>query len=378
MPSAVITSVHPYGCGLIVGSHQIARELTRRGWQVLLLSDPASIVHLLGAPVRASARARVRAAWRGAVTDAGCIALTPFTLLPLARDFGAGVAFNLRGWPWVSLPWLPRFLARAGLRDVDLFFLDSPLAAALTTALRPRRLVLRVFDDTSEEPPWPPALEAQARALAHRADLVAVTSPALADRARTLGARRIHLMPNGADVEHFARPRAEPADLAPIARPRVVYAGAIAPWVDVALMDAVAQRMPQASFIWIGPGRADTIGKRSNVYRLGPRSYDALPAYLQHCDVGVIPFDRRRYPRLVDSVHPLKLYDYLAAGLRVVATPWRELERIGAPVQYAVSAPEFVARIEAALEQQSPSVTEFLTRASWRARVDGLLTQLAL
>ncbi|MFN3869340.1 MAG: glycosyltransferase [Hyphomicrobiaceae bacterium] len=375
-PTAVITSVHPFGAGLVVGAHQIARELTGRGWRVALLSDPASLVHLLGCIWHTSARQRVAAALRAPLTVDGLLALTPLTFVPLARDCGAGVKSFVRWWPWLSWPVVPRFLARYGFRDIDLFLLDGPLPACLQTSLRPRWTVLRLFDDTSEERRWPRALADQRNRLAKAADLVAITAPAIEQQAMAMGARRVHLMPNGADIEHFARPASEPADLAPIPRPRVVYVGALAPWVHFDLMDQVARRMPQVSFVWIGPGRPELIVRRHNVYVLGSRPYAELPGYLQHCDAGVIPFDRDRHPRLVDSVHPLKLYDYLAAGLPVVATPWVELRRIAAPVRFACSPHEFVDAIGSAFNDGRIDASPFLATATWAARVDGLLRAL--
>lgn len=378
MPTAVITSVHPFDTGLVVGSHQVARELAQRGWRVVLLSDPASLVHLAGVVWHANARHKVRAALRAAVEADGLTAVTPLTFVPLARDFGAGSRLLLRLWPWLSNPVVPRFLEQFGFRDIDLFFLDSPVPAVLRARLRPRRIVLRLFDDTSRERPWPRALVEQARLVAQAADLVAITAPSLAPRATAMGARRVHLMPNGADLEHFSHSSAEPIDLAPVPRPRVVYVGALAPWVHFSLMDEVARRMPDTSFVWIGPGRTEAIAARPNVYVLGPRPYKVLPGYLQHSDVGVIPFDRDRHARLVDSVHPLKLYDYLAAGLPVVATPWAELMRIQPPVSFASTADEFVSAIVASVLHGRVDARTFLEGATWAARVDGLLAALDL
>lgn len=378
MPAAVISSVHPYSSGLIVGSHQIARELARRGWHVLLLSDPASLAHMVAAIVHHRARARCRAATRGLVKVDGVLALTPWTLVPLARDFGAGSARLLAIWPRASWPYLPRLLRELGFERPELALLDTPLAASAVDALAPKRLVMRLFDDTSEEKPWPPALQRAAEALAARADLVAITAPMLAPHAERLGARRIHLMPNGADLQHFTTPRPPPPELASIARPRVVYSGALAPWVDYEWMNTAARRLPGISFLWIGPGPTEAVQRLPNVFVLGPRPYDSLPAYLQHCDVGVIPFDRRRFPRLIDSVHPLKLYDYLAAGLAVVATRSAELERIAAPVALADSPDEFVTCIVSALRGGPAPAAAFLASATWQARVDALLARLQI
>ena len=378
MPKAVVTSVHPFDAGLIVGTHHIANELVRRGWQVLLLSDPASLVHIIGSLWHEPARRRVRAALssqRGSVGN--LVSLTPMTLLPLARELGAGSKAVLRLWPWLAHPILPRYLRSAGFNEIDVLIFDSVLAANLLRRMRPRRTVLRIFDDTSGDPPWPPALMGLRADVARNADLVAITAPTLFSTAEQLGAKRIYLMPNGADIEHFSRAAPEPPDLAPVPRPRVVYAGALAPWVHFALMAEVATRMPDVSFVWIGPGQLPHSCVRPNVRHIGARPYAFLPGYLQHCDVGVIPFDRDGHKTLVDSVHPLKLYDYLAAGLPVVATPWAELQRIKPPIRFARTADEFVAALHFSFRRERYTYPAFLDNASWAARVDGLLAAIA-
>ena len=127
-------------------------------------------------------------------------------------------------------------------------------------------------------------------------------------------------LPNGVDAENFARPRPEPEDIAGLARPRVVYVGALEYWFDVELLERCALARPDVPFVVIGPrpdGLPASLATLRNVHLIGPRPYAEIPAYLQHCDVGIVPFRR---DALVDSIHPIKVYEYLAAGLRVVAT----------------------------------------------------------
>lgn len=57
-----------------------------------------------------------------------------------------------------------------------------------------------------------------------------------------------------------------------------------------------------------------------------------MPGYVQHCDVATVPFRRGS---LVDAIHPIKVYEYLACGLPVVAIGWPELEDMGAPIELA-------------------------------------------
>jgi glycosyltransferase involved in cell wall biosynthesis len=55
-----------------------------------------------------------------------------------------------------------------------------------------------------------------------------------------------------------------------------------------------------------------------NIHVLDRRPYAALPGYLAALDCALIPF---RATPLTAAVSPIKLYEYLAAGLPVVSTP---------------------------------------------------------
>ncbi len=54
------------------------------------------------------------------------------------------------------------------------------------------------------------------------------------------------------------------------------------------------------------------------MHLLGTRAYDELPAVLRGADAALIPYALNE---LTASIFPMKVYEYLAAGLPVVATP---------------------------------------------------------
>ena len=88
----------------------------------------------------------------------------------------------------------------------------------------------------------------------------------------------------------------------------------MAEWFDTALLAATARALPQVSFVIIGPGstRLTELADFRNVYLLGTRPYAVIPAYYQHAAVGLIPFTRAGHAAFVDSINPLKLYEYTA------------------------------------------------------------------
>ena len=113
---------------------------------------------------------------------------------------------------------------------------------------------------------------------------------------------------------------------------------------------------------------------------IGVRSFDQIPCYLHNADVGLIPFDVEGHPELVHAIHPLKLYEYLACGLPVVATRWHELEALGSPALLFDGVTDFTTRVRQALSGQPDADIgrAFARRADWSARVDTLLAALGM
>jgi hypothetical protein len=240
-------------------------------------------------------------------------------------------------------------------------------------------------DDTGAFPDAPRShdrLEAEALA---RVDLVVATARRLLDGARRAGARRVLYLPNACDPAPFAAaaPRAagaaEPPGLAGLPRPRAVYAGAIDSWFDAALLGEVARRLPRWGFALIGPARgraAAVLAGLANVRLLGPRPYAALPDHFAAADAGIVPFV---LDRMTHAIHPIKVYEYLAAGLPVVATPMEETAAMGAPIRLAADAAAFAAALEAAAgegEEARAARRAFASRNTWDDRFATLMRVL--
>ena len=133
-----------------------------------------------------------------------------------------------------------------------------------------------------------------------------------------------------------------------IPRPRVIYVGAIHDWFDVDLVHYCAKNLPNYSFIIIGPDRKDLslLRKLKNVHILGAISYDKIPAFLYNSQVGIIPFNVKDYPALVNSINPLKMYEYLACGLKVLSVEWEKIKDMNDIINLTTKKDEFVDAIE--------------------------------
>ena len=115
-----------------------------------------------------------------------------------------------------------------------------------------------------------------------------------------------------------------------------------------------------------------------NVFLLGFRDFDALPAYLRIFDVCIIPF---HLTELVDSVDPIKLREYLCAGKPVVTTNFREARKFTDLIYIARDHKDFVEKVGVALNENDPYlIQERILRVrgdDWPSKV-GLISSLVL
>lgn len=141
---------------------------------------------------------------------------------------------------------------------------------------------------------------------------------------------------------------AEPLELTAVPRPRALYFGGLSARIDVEALEAVASASVQVVLVGFAPSPpvAALIAGHPNVHFLGPRSPSESPAYLRHCDVGIVPHTDEPFTW---SMEPHKVYNYACAGLRSVvlncacppamkdfATSTTDLESFVAAVQHAI------------------------------------------
>jgi len=307
----------------------------------------------------------------------GLHVLSPL-VIPLHR-FAAVRALNRRLLPLL----VRRAVRRLGL-ERPILWAYVPQAEALLDALEPSLVVYHCVDDIAAQPGIDGASFRAAEArFASRADLVLASAPSLARRMRTLNANVLDA-PNVADTALFARALEDgPIDavLDALPHPRIVFTGAVvATKLDVPLLVELARARPQWTFALVGPvGPGDprtdvsALAAEPNVHLLGPRRYEQLPDVLRGADAGLIPYARNE---LTDSIFPMKVYEYLAAGLPVVAT---ELPSIACVEEVATAsdAAGIAARLDAALTDDDPALRAERSRAAEAHSWDARLAQIA-
>jgi len=207
----------------------------------------------------------------------------------------------------------------------SVFILSNVFAIDVAASFRPSRLVYDCNDAHADFPGLPQWARSYQERTLRRADRVIVSARRLGeDAARVRGSDRDVLMVgNGVDYRAFHE-AVLLRKKSPGARPLIGYIGAIAPWFDFELVRAVAEARPQWDFVLVGPvlGEPAALARLDALPNVSVRPavpHDEVPRVLADFDVGLIPFRRTT---LTEGVNPNKLYEYLAAGLPVVSTPF--------------------------------------------------------
>lgn len=229
-----------------------------------------------------------------------------------------------------------------------------------------------VFDAVDDFPEWRP----YERAMLQRADAVVTSARSLFERLSGEHSR-VYLVPNGWDDRLARKPLPpRPTDLPPA--PVAGFVGAWAPWIDARLLEAVAARLPRWQFAVIGPLHGRRPARGANIHHLGHKPHSELASYLHHLDVGLIPFQLNQITR---AANPVKLWEYLGAGLPVVATPIPEVLPLQDHVAVAAEPDGFARAIEAARQTDTPERREarkgLARQNSWTARFARLQAALA-
>jgi len=252
-----------------------------------------------------------------------CVADRSFSRHALAagREFGPDVVY-----------WRNEYLSRSGL--VVAHSLGVPLVMEVNGLLA--NDVRSMYRSLAE--PYGAALE---RRKLRSADVVVTVSPGLADALVELGAvrDRVVVVPNSVSVERLASPRIA-AD-----KPSVTigWVGHLMQWHREALgmlieiAPDVLRRAPRAEFVVIGGGpgleqlkeRVAGAGLAGRFRFTGTVPSDEVPGLLADVDIGVIP-------AVFDYAFPVKLVEFGAAGLAVVAPRSESLDRqLAAGSEYA-------------------------------------------
>lgn len=272
---------------------------------------------------------------------------------------------------------------RLGLH-APLLWLNPHSAVHMAGQMGEQAVLYDITDDwiSLTQAPWlVDLIRAQDAALCACADAVIVCSQKLYEMKQGM-ASRLALIANGVEAEHYASVLDSrlplPAEAAQWPRPVFGYTGTLHPdRVDVPLIAELARGLSSGSVALVGPDYLrpeDHAALRAlpNVFLTGPKPYAQLPEYMRAFDVCITP---HRVTPFTESLNPIKLWEYLAAGKPIVSTNVAGFRDYPQFVSIAADAAEFITLLESALTED-PAVGKARQAEarshSWDARLDAV------
>lgn len=207
-----------------------------------------------------------------------------------------------------------------------LFWYITPMAMPFSKNLNPKLVVYDCMDELSHFKGAHPDMIKNEASLLKVADVVFTGGQYLYEYKKDKHTN-IYPFPSSIDQKHFASGLQcnDPDDQAHIPHPRAGFFGVIDERLDIELLDELAQKMPEINFVMIGPVvKIDpaTLPRHSNIYYLGQKNYNDLPAYLGNWDIALLPFAKNDSTRFIS---PTKTPEYLCCEKPVISTSIRDV-----------------------------------------------------
>lgn len=277
---------------------------------------------------------------------------------------------------------LKRWVKAMSFRDPIVWtFLPTSIALDIIGEFDNRKLLVYYnIADFNALTDNPKKLRKMEDALIKKCDLIFAQGKEISDKCKQLNPN-VYIFPFGVNIEVFenfiSHPvKTEPADFAGIGKPVIGYVGGIHKHVDLALLRYMAKRHPEWSIVLVGPRQVETreLDDLPNVFVLGKKEFEELPAYINKFDACIIPYLVSEYTK---TVYPTKLNEYFIMGKPVVSTALPEVEMMnknnGNMTLIAGTHEEFVKLTEDALLQDSVKMSSdrvaIAKKSSWSERI---------
>ena len=217
-----------------------------------------------------------------------------------------------------------------------------------------------------------PRLEAQYMKMV---DHVIVSSEGLQNSKKPFN-NHIDTVKNGVDFELFHKA------FVPLsqknAKKKIGYIGTIDQRIDYDILKQLALEFPDTEIIIVGrvlddmsevKEQTDPLRAISNIRFEGAKPPTALMEYLKEFHIGIIPFIKNEQTA---AIYPMKINEYLAAGLGVVATDFAPLSEFGEAIHVSTNTADFIQAVKDLLEQDSDhkqlARVEIAKQNSWQQR----------
>lgn len=368
----IITSEY-YGAPTKIGAHRFSDQLAKRNYEVTIISFPISPLYKLVSKktgyVERNANANQIIEVRNNLRT-----LVPKVLIPPLMQICKFFPYYTELWfRWNST--VSNFLKQS---KFDIAICESPLLQGIFKRTKASTKIIRVPDNF--EGFWGSSAQLSQLIESFYSMAETIISPSqqlISKYQKIYPDKQVFQVPNGVDESLFDEPRTTKDNSYRKEGPTAIYIGSLSKWFDFRLLYETAERRPEWTFLIIGKLESTHSSPPPNVNFLGAMPIELATRYLVNANCGLIPFDVRNHESLVNYVNPIKLYEYMAYGLPVIATRWKELELLESPAILIDNADELCRALDDCERcDKSEELVAFARQFTWQHITTNLLAKI--
>ena len=352
--------------GFVVGSHQLAKSLINKGHSVNHISTPVSLIHFFKGK-QGREKFFYALLENKKKTRFGFLDHIPITITPLGYS---DVLDKINHWV------VNRQIRKITGENIELIFIDQPLLYSSLDLFKNAAKIYRPTDLYTEMATGGRRFEAPEKKCIEKVSGVISTSIKVDQHISALTNKPRLTIKNGVDYDLFQQN--EEINEAPIEKASgCVYIGSIDFRFDLELAKKLACRYPEFQFDYFGPILIDinSTDLPENMRFPGPIPYKQIPLTLRKYKVSIIPMNK--HPAN-EGRSPMKLYEFLAAGLPVLSRRTQSIsEEVSPGILLYENNADIYQKFEQLIEQSQHTDAEIFKSIaydeSWEKKAEQIL-----
>jgi hypothetical protein len=372
MRRILIADSHYFDQYGMLGQRQYSLQFANHGWDVAYITNPLTPLNTIFGRDKRHISIRLLNHIKSGVNIKDHLwYYVPFTLVPFHNNTVFDRQWFFDNYYRFMVPPIKSVIKSKGFSSVDVLWLGTSHQSFWQDILDYKCCIYRLAD-------YPGGFQGDSditvtamEQIIQSSDFILVTSKVLLRKYKSrFPGKEFIYCPNGVDLSNFVRNQYHrPEEYERIHSRIALYVGAIGEWFDQQLLVNIAKLCPEIVFVIIGVdrhGKMKGISQR-NIHYLGPRYHEEIPNYIYYCDCGIIPFNNSK---LVQTISPIKMYEFFALGKPVVSRAWEELRLLNSPCLLANDATQFadILKDKGTFTANHEELVDYAKQNTWHKR----------